>query len=102
MPQKTDVPARGHGETVRQELTSAGGDPGGSANPARSKAKQEAEAVGLAIDFRVGRTRCAATRTPDEWPSPSLAREQNPAYRGAVVLLIALDLKLEQLISACR
>jgi hypothetical protein len=30
----------GKGETVRQERTSARGDPGGSANPTRSKAEQ--------------------------------------------------------------
>jgi hypothetical protein len=31
--------ATGKGETVRQERTSARGDPGGSANPTRSKVK---------------------------------------------------------------
>jgi hypothetical protein len=30
----------GKGETVRQERTSARGDPGGSVNPTRSKAKR--------------------------------------------------------------
>jgi len=30
----------GKGETVRQERTSARGDPGGSANPTRSKVRQ--------------------------------------------------------------
>jgi hypothetical protein len=34
------VAATGKGETVRQERTSARGDPGGSANPTRSKVKR--------------------------------------------------------------
>jgi hypothetical protein len=59
----------GKGETVRQERTSDGGDPAGSVNPTRSKAKRGKWAARPLLRGRVpqvGRS--------DGWP-PKLLRE---------------------------
>ena len=57
----------GKGATVRQERTSARGDPGGSVNPTRSKARQ-GEGGPSDKDPRVGRWSRRATAGREGWP----------------------------------
>jgi hypothetical protein len=59
----------GKGETVRQERTSDGGDPVGSVNPTRSKAKR-----GKGLLARLPKGRVPQVGRSDGWP-PKLLRE---------------------------
>ena len=74
----------GKGEKVRQERTSGGGDPAGSVNPTRSKAKRGRRAA------RPVPEKGRSPGRPLRWMAtsafcltPGQGAEQNPAYRPA-------------------
>jgi hypothetical protein len=69
----------GKGETVRQERTSDGGDPAGSVNPTRSKAKRGKRAA------RPPPEREGSPGRPLRWMATQAppGAGQNPAYRPA-------------------
>jgi len=84
---------------VRQERTSARGDPGGSANPTRSKVERGssepcAGARGRpARCLRVDRTRPPATVVPDGWPSPGARSRYRTRLIGRLVPHTSSDLR---------